>query len=505
MNTEYWISIALNTLGVMGGVTLFSAILALPLAWLLERSDLPAKNFFGRLFIMPYAIPSFLMAISWITLANPSVGWINLLAHSLTGRDEPVASIYHLGGIIFVETSCVFSILLVSFRAGLKKLDPTFEEAARLAGAKPWRVFFSISIPLLKGPLFAGLVSVALASLASFGVPAMIGGPARVFVLTTGLYGLIKEGSPQALQQALLISGVVAIAALGLSIVAQRALGQQAAIVTGKAARPSLVSLGRGRAPLILLLSILVFVLVILPGAALIAASFQIQPGSFAREAWGFDAWKRVLLELPDFYTALRNSATASLLAALCIVVVAVVVEVLGRASRLRKHVEGASLLLYSLPGTVLALLLILTTSFVPGGRWLANGLGILVLAYALKYLMLGLRNVGSAVELVHSSLIEAARLAGAGRWQLLRRIWIPLLKSALMAAAVLCLVPCLSELTMSVLLYGPGTENLGVLLFQLHDYADRSSAAVVGTLVFVAVFALQWAVAQLRTRSSSA
>ena len=78
-------------------------------------------------------------------------------------------------------------------------------------------------------------------------------------------------------------------------------------------------------------------------------------------------------------------------------------------------------------------------------------------------------------------------------------RIWLPLLRAPLFAAALLVFMPCFSELTMSILLYGPGTENLGVVLFNLQEYADRSSAAVVGTLLLIVVVVLRLAAGRLR------
>lgn len=100
---------------------------------------------------------------------------------------------------------------------------------------------------------------------------------------------------------------------------------------------------------------------------------------------------------------------------------------------------------------------------------------------------------------LVDPSLIESAQLAGAGYFQRLWRIWLPLLRAPLFAAALLVFLPCFSELTMSILLYGPGTENLGVVLFNLQEYAARSSAAVVGTLLLVVVLLFRAIAGRLR------
>lgn len=475
----------------MLGVTLLSALVALPAAWLLERTDLPHQHTLRRWLTLPYAIPSFLNAIAWIVLANPNVGWMKLISEQYLGYDLSL-NIYSMGGMIFVETSCLFSILLLTFAAGLRKMDPSLEEAARMSGAGPWRSFFSITMPLMKGPLLAGFLSVSTATVASFGVPAMIGGPARRFVLTTGIFSLLKEGSSTAMNQALSIAAAISVFALLSSWMISRSLRSSSALISGKSARPSRQKLGPWGFWAAGFLWFLIGIFFILPALTLLASSFQLDTSQFNAAAFGTRSWRYVFFELTEFKRAFFNSWILAVVAAGSIVLLALLVTVEGRRTRLRALFETLSLALYSLPGTAMALLLIVAVSAFPGGHFLMNGLGILLLAYTLKYFSLGIRTVGSSVDLVHPSLIEAAQLSGASRFQILLRIWFPLIKTALGAAFILCLLPCLAELTMTALLYGPGTENLGVLIFQLQEYADRTSAAVIGSLILIAILGLQ-------------
>jgi len=219
--SEFWSNALLNSLVVTVGVTLLSCVVGVPLAWLMERTDLPGARWLDRLVSFPYVLPSYLLAISWIVLANPAVGWLNLLAQQLLGLEKPF-NIYGLGGIIFIETTALMPIVYLSYKAGLSQLSPSLEEAARLAGASPWQIFLRITTPILKNTLLAALISIFLASLASFGVPAMIGGPGRVFVLTTGLYSLVKQGSLDSLAQSFLIATYMAGFALLFVLLTQR-------------------------------------------------------------------------------------------------------------------------------------------------------------------------------------------------------------------------------------------------------------------------------------------
>jgi iron(III) transport system permease protein len=508
---EFWLSATRNSCLVVIGVAFLSCLIAIPSAWLVERSDIPGAKWLRALLTFPYIVPSYLLAVAWIILANPDVGWINQWARSLLGIPR-LMNIYSLGGIIFIESTALFPILFIAFRTSLRSMDPSLEEAARLSGASPVRVFRSITLPLLRDGLLLALVAVGLASLASFGVPAMIGGPARVFVLTTGIYDLLKQGTLEGFHGALIVALRMAIAALVIVVGSKFFLGKKMSLVGGKSSRPSLVELGAWRKVASGALWTLWLLIVAFPLSVLVFSSFQSDPNRFALSSLSLRAWKYVVLSLPEFREAIVNSFGASILTAVLVLLVAIAVALLkwsGQTFKRRSRrafsriIEESSFLLYSIPGTVLALLLLLFSARMGalGLFRISDTLFILVLAYALKYSSLGLNTLIPTTMLIHPSLIESAQLSGASFVQRLGRVWIPLMRPGLIAAGLLVFMPCLSELTMSVLLYGPSTHTLGVVLFQLQEYADRPSAAVVGTLLLVTVIAIQGVLGLLSRR----
>ena len=156
----------------------------------------------------------------------------------------------------------------------------------------------------------------------------------------------------------------------------------------------------------------------------------------------------------------------------------------------------------FSTPGTVLALALILSFSrgFFGIGPSLYNTLFLIGLAYVIKYLSLSLKTVGDGYQQIHPSLEEAARISGAGWWTVMLTIYWPLLKTALMASMFLVFMPVLSELTMTILLTGPGLETVGSLIFQLQEYSDMAGggSAVLSTLVVFFVFILNFSLKAL-------
>jgi iron(III) transport system permease protein len=143
------------------------------------------------------------------------------------------------------------------------------------------------------------------------------------------------------------------------------------------------------------------------------------------------------------------------------------------------------------MPGTILALW-ILFALLAMRGSGLQNSIWLLAIAYSLKYMSVGISLIQPSVMATHPSLVEAATLFGADLFARLRRIWIPMLKWSLWGALFLVLMPCLAELSMTTLLNGPKTQNLGVLLFDLQEYSDRASASVIGSVILVCMTALQ-------------
>ena len=156
-----------------------------------------------------------------------------------------------------------------------------------------------------------------------------------------------------------------------------------------------------------------------------------------------------------------------------------------------RKWLDIIASFPYSTPGTVVALALILAFSKTFFGLGsLYNTLWILILAYTIKYLSFSIKTTSDGYQQIDDCLAEAARVSGANWWVTIQTIWFPLLKPSLTAAWFLVFMPVFSELTMTVLLAGPGTETLGTLLFQLQDYADASggSSAVLAILIVLSV-----------------
>ncbi|MFY2561062.1 ABC transporter permease [Corallococcus terminator] len=498
-----------NTLAISGGAAMLALALGTPLSLLLFRTDLPLRGAFTVLFTLPSAIPAFIWGMGWLSLASPRAGYLNRLL------GEGTLDIHGPVGIAFVEGLSGLPLVLLAGAAALRRVDPALEEAARVCGASPARALLTTTVPLVLPSLLSGAVMVFLMAASSFGVPYLLGVSASppTRVLTTRIYELVLLGD-----EGLGRASALALALLlltPLSLLATWALGRSGRVRLssgkGLASRP--LALGRARAWATGGVTGACGVLVLLPLAAILLTSLQRSFG--ARLAWEeltLSHWSGVLLEP----RTLRATGLSLLLAAgagALVCGLGLAAALLQRAfRRIGAGVEAVAVWPYAVPGTVLALALLLAFSrdwrfilldkvaFVLA---LAHTPWLLLIAYAAKYLALGTRNSSEALAQLDPSLTEAARISGAGPLRAFLDVPLPLLRPALTVAFILAFLSCATEITMSVLLVPAGSEVLGKLLFDLQSYADPAAAAVLAC-AFVALVVLGQAVLALVARRAA-
>jgi len=467
----------IRTLGLGIATAVLSGTVGLLCAWLVTRTDFTGRRAISSLLSVPYALPSYLLGMAWIVLGNPTVG---LLKDFL-----PPSGAYGFWGMVWVESSVAFAFPYLELRAGFDRLDPALEEAARMSGSSPVRVFRDVSLPLLWPSLVNGMCLAFLYAISAFGVPALLGMPVREFTLTTLIYSQIKLGGLAGIQSGLqicLILLVLALGALGLSWYLTRLQRRRGGAIAGaKSSRPSLVALGNVGVFVSAGLWGFLGLVIALPWIALGMSALAPVAGKFDPALWTLSNFHSVLT-LPDFQNALVNST-------LLTVAVATLVTVGGfllafAATRQKKR--WAAWLIeflgipFATPGTVLAIAVIFAATLAR----LDEALLLLAFAYSLKYAAVGARALAQAFPQVHPALEEAARISGASKRELLLTIWLPLLAKNLRAAWILAALPMFTELTMSVLLTGPGAQTLGTVLFDLQEYRDQPSAAALAWLL---------------------
>lgn len=483
-------SLEVSLLATVGG-TLLGAVLA----WLVVRTDLPGRRWLKDALTIPYLIPPFIGAIAWLYLLGP-VGYLNQMYMALTGSAEPLFTVYGQWGVVLVMMLYGFPIPYLVLIGPLQRMDPALEEAARMAGARPWRVALKVTFPLMLPSLGAGAVLLFMSLLANFGIPAVLGFPAKFFVLTTRIYSTVlnfdlKENLAVAAAMSLVL-GLVGIACVWLQ---QRLLRQGAhTVVAGKAGRNDLVSLGAWRWPAFMAVGGVVLLTAVAPLAAILLTALTKAVGAgVSMDNMTLKHFETAMFSITAARRAFMNSILLAGGAAAVVTTVGTVLAYMIVRLKIRggKLLEGMISLLYTVPGTVVALALILAWLKPVFGIRLYNTPWILLLAYAGRFMIMGVRTVGAAMEQVHESLEEAARMSGATRLQAFWSVVWPLVWPSLYATALLVMVPSLTELTMSALLYSVGNETIGVVIFNLHEEGKAGITAALAVLLVIVVFAL--------------
>ncbi|MGH2376453.1 MAG: ABC transporter permease [bacterium] len=486
-----------NSLSVALWATAGGTAIGVALGWLVSRTDLPGRRVWRTLVLLPYMIPPFIGAMAWVYLLSP-VGYLNQAWMALTGSPNPFFVIYGQTGIILVLMLYGYPIVYLAALGVLERMDSSLEEAARMAGAGSARALRDVTLPLMLPGILAGALLLLMSSLANFGIPAIIGFPARYFVLTTKIYATILNFDLRDnLRVAAALSMWLVIVAAVVLRLQRTLLGRRRFTVIGGQPGPRrLISLGAWRYPAAAALAVFVLVSVVLPIAAIVLTSLIRAyglPPTFANLT--LQHYATALLGVPKVHRAIVNSLGLAAAASTIIVVLAAGIGYMLTRARIRggAFLELLLTIPYAVPGTVVALAMILAwVRPVPFlGIRLYNTIWILLLAYVARFLVFGVRTVMAGVAQVHESLEEAARISGASRAAAFRDIVLPIIRPSLVAGWFLTFIPAVAELTLSILLFSVGNETIGVVVFGLHDEGKIALSAAVAVIVTAALLVI--------------
>lgn len=469
-----------------------ASVLGIPLAWFVARTDLPGRRFLEIACLLPYMLPPLIGAMAWTQLFAPRAGYVNQLWMSFTGTRNALFNIYSFEGMVVVMGFYTFPFIFLAVRGALERMNPSLEEAARICGARASRVARDVTVPLVFPSVMAGMMLAFLYTISNFGVPALLGMRARIFVLTTRVYAYILQGNIEGIQLATSLS-VILLAMAGVFLLANRWILRRqhgAAIISGKSVRPTRVELGKWRYPLAVVVHLFMGLTTMAPILALFLTSFL--------KAWGLPLqaqnftlrnYQYVLFEFPWTRAAMLNSFMLALVSATAAVVLGTVLAYIVVKTRMRGRHAVDALVTFpnAIPGTVVALAMILAWS----GRFgvnIYNTFWILIVAYLAYYTFYAYRNIAASLVQVHPSMEEAARISGAGNFRSFRDVVFPLIKPGMVVGWLLVFAPTLRELTISILLYGPYTPTIGVALFDLQDAGYFHIASALAAVLVVVI-----------------
>ena len=492
-----------NTVQIAVFTTIIGTIMGVFYAWLLGRSDIPAKGLMRALFNIPYMFPPFLGAMAWDLLLNGRSGYLNRWLRTTLGLSKMPFNINSLWGIVFVEVSYYFPFVFMQVVSALERMDPTLEESARIAGAKQGTVIWKITLPLMKPSISAGALLILTTSLAHFGVPSILGYAQGIYTLPTRIYAVIynSTGSFEGIRQGAALS-VMLVVVVALALILQNKILSSGSydIIKGKSMRPTLIKLRGAKIPLLILAIFTLVLIVLVPLVMIFLISFIKAYGLPLKfENFTFAQYEKVFNmngTLDSIKNSLILSISAGIISMFLGTLVAYVVQKIKPKGK--EVLEVVSVLPYSIPGTVLSIGVILAWSGAIFGISLYNTLWIILVAYIARYLSFSMKTSSAALLQVHSSLEEAARVCGASHTESLSDITLPLIRPAMVSGFFLIFLPAMREVTTSILLYGPKTMTLGVKIYSLRDAGMIPQAAALASVAIVIIIILNTIVTEI-------
>lgn len=480
--------VTLNTIIFVVGSSVFSTVLAVFLAYLNTRTNMPLKGMFTVLSIVPMMIPHLLFSVSWALLLNPSNGLLNMMLQSGFGLEEAPFNIYSLWGMILVEGLLNMPIAYLIIAPAMASFDVSLEESSRVFGASVWRTLVRITLPVLRPAILAAFILAIVRSLASYAVPRVLGTPGRVDVLATYLYEMISTGFAPDYGKAAALGMSVLSASIGLIVLYRYLTAESGKYVTisSRGFKPTLIELNKAKLPLFIIVGVLSLLMIVLPVAVLFYTSlipYSMVPSAKAFSMMSWAHWIDVIQD-PLSQLAMRNSLYLAIVGAtlgviLSLFVAYVVVKLKTRAAGL---LDTLSFLSFSFPGIVIGI----------GFMWffvqtpLYATLTALLLAYIAAYLPYGIRPLSAAFVQIHSHLEESSQVSGASSLTTMRRIIVPLLIPGVVSAWILMATMYIRELTVSVVLSRPGTEVLAVQILSFAEDGLWGKLSALGIIMIL-------------------
>ena len=483
-----------NTLIASVSTMILGTLIAFPLAWLVGRTNLYGRKFFRRLFVLSYMVPPYVGAMAWMRLMNPNVGIINRfirMLFSLPDVPGPL-NVYTLPGLIWVLTSFYYPYAFITISRAMEKMDPTLEEASRISGASPLGTVLRITLPMMTPSLLAGALLVFVSAASCYGIPSIIGTPGNVNTVTTRIVEYVTKGQTGT-NDAVGLSVFLMVVSLIVLFLSDVVLAKkQYVTVSGKSVQPSVVHLRRWRVPLTVLVSLFAVLMILLPFGVILTTSLKtdVGKGLFAAGNFTLSNWTGVF-ERNETLSCLQNSLVFASVAATVGLVIACVMGYLLQRTQIRgRSIPNFLITLGSgTPSVVIALGLIMTMrgNF---GLNIYNTAMIMIIAYLIKHLMIGMRTVTSAMSQVHVSLEESSQASGASWLKTMLKITGPLIFPSIAAGWFLIFIPSFYELSMTTLLYSSTTKTIG---FQLYEYwtltSQPMSCAMAFGILLIVVF----------------
>ncbi|MBV8084076.1 MAG: iron ABC transporter permease [Chloroflexi bacterium] len=474
-----------NTLTVTAAAQGISMPLAVGIAWLLARTDMPGGRPLELLLWISFFLPTLVLTSGWILVAEPHYGLLNqALMQTGLFKGAPF-DIYSFWGIVFVHVTGVglgakVMLLVPSFR----NMDASLEEASTMSGAGTLRTLVRLVVPVMA----PAVIVVALASLIrafqAFEIELVLGTPIRFSVYSTKVYGLINQ-SPVNYGAATALSMLVLLAMLPLVLLQLRLSGRRSYATVSGRFRAQRTRLGRWRWPAVVLVAGVALLGTVVPVCLMVMGSFMQLFGYLdTAQVWSVGHWAAALAD-PNFSRALVNTLALGLGTAAAATTVYTLIAYVTVRTRFRARwaFDVLSWVPFTIPGIVLGLGYLLFVLETPALRAVYGSMLALIVVSTMAVMTLSIQLLKTNMLQLTKDLEESARSLGGSWWQTFRTVVAPLLAPALATTAIMTFALSAREVAEIIPLTSGRTETLAVLQLTYLLAEDQSSAAAVGTV----------------------
>ena len=470
-----------NTLVACAGGTAIAVAIGLAFSWIVVRTNTPFKRFIAAASILPLFAPPLVAGVAWTILGSPKTGLINTM-FKWAGLNWHV-DFYSLSGLIFVFGIYYAPYVYMFTASALRNMDPSLEEAAEIAGASAFSTLFTVTFPLIMPAIVSGMLLSFIVMLGIYGIPAVLGAPANINVLTTYIFKL-TNWSPPLYNTAAAVAIILMVVTGLLVFVQQKVLtGRSYTTVAGKAYRPRNLDLGAGAG----------------------------SPSALARSiCWSWSSCRRSrsssrpsanscssatppacstcgstrlmhfhsIFDNPLTMKSIYNAVEVGIITAFFGGILAFAIGYTIHRSHLpgRRSIDLLSTLPVAIPGLVIGVAYLWAWIGIPGGLY--GTIWILALAFIARFLPDTVKSLSTSFLQIHRELEEAAWVCGKGMLGTIRTVMLPLASPGVIAAMTLLFVLSIRELGSSLFLYTSNTMVMSVLLLDYYEGGNLGKTA---------------------------
>jgi iron(III) transport system permease protein len=483
----------LRTLGITVGASLLVSFIAciagIALAWLLARTDMPAKGVMENSVIAPLYLSPFVGALAWLILASPNAGLLNVLARDLFGVTGPILNVMTPTGVILVMALYNVPYAYMTVSAALKGMDPSMEEASYLNGAGTFATAVKVTFPVVRPSIVSAFFFVFVLTCGTFSIPAALGGTQAMPFLAVDIYRSVATFPLNYSRAAAIGTLLFWISLIGVAFYryASRA-ATRFVTVTARGYRMRMVRLRGWRLPAMLLILAYVTMAIILPYLALLYVAFTRFTSSTILDAsFTLENFQSVVDSV-----AVRQSIGNTLLISVLAPTICVLLGVVLAYAIRRLRVRGGGVLDYiamfpiAVPGIVFGTGIFWTYLMTPayGTIW------ILVIAFVASYIPFAYRMIDTSIIQIDKSLEEASSVCGASHLRTAWQVTFKLIRPGILSAWILVFIFSVREISAAILLASPSNKVLSVMSWDYLEFGNVQNAAIIGllqTLILVA------------------